>query len=538
MKENEKKEPEKKYARLLNDDFLGLNLKNNVKFFPTDYILRCIDGVYDNKQIRLNELGDVIEIGSDPDCNFRIIDSEISPKHCKLTYIPNTIYYALEDYGSTNGTWKKLSFFDDGMEITETTQFKIFQNEFVFEKNETTNVFTLKFTEGILVGQAKVIEDDTFDIGKKDCLYEITMGTENLILRVQRINNKVFVHYISSEITNEGYYYKLLPNQKVLLRAEDCIKIGENIFRLLVHNWGVTSEIGDKHYQEDTFTIIDDLKLFDNIVVPFYAVFDGHGGSACSHFLKNIFHKNLRYIIRMREVKDSVNFFNDFCKAVQEAVVYTDIQYLDKEKIYGLHQGSTAICLFFIGNKVISCNLGDSLSILVKKDSYIYLSRDLKPDREKEKERILKKNGYISADGRILSMISVSRAFGDWKLKDPKKSDSIKKTFQLDLLEIEEYLMGNRAEFRIYEINPEEDEYIILASDGIFQHHQPQVIFDYISKYYKQEKVDLTKIKNLPGVVDNLRVELISNLYGTNSTEKKNVDNMSLILIHLQNDKV
>ena len=132
-------------------------------------------------------------------------------------------------------------------------------------------------------------------------------------------------------------------------------------------------------------------------------------------------------------------------------------------------------------------------------------------------------------------MISVSRAFGDWKLKDPKKADSIKRMFTC---EIEEYLMGNRAEFRIYEINQTLDDYIILASDGIFQHHNPGTIFEGITRYFKQENIETTTVKDIPGVVDNLRLELINNLYGDNSVEKKNVDNMTLIVVYLQNNKI
>jgi len=522
----------KKYARLINEDYLGLNLTNNVSFFPTDYILRCVDGDFENKQIRLKELGDEILIGSDSQCNFNILGDEIFPKHSKLNYIKDSIYYCIEDLGSVTGTFKKVNFFDDGIEITDTTLFRIFQNEFILEKND--NIFTLKFTAGSLMGTTKLIEVDYIDIGKKDCFYEITMSCiENHILRVQKLNNnKLFVQYLTSDVTNEGFYYKLGQNQRALLRPGDCIKIGGNTFRLIIHNWAFIQDIGNKSHQEDTCTIIDDLRLFDHIIVPFYAVYDGHGinnGDNCSKFLKRVFHENLRNIIKFKNIKNSENFFYDFCKVVQEVVVFTDIQYLEKEKNISHLQGSTCICLFFIGNKIISCNLGDSLSILVKNNDCVYLSRDLKPERDKERERIMTKNGHISNNGRLLSMISVSRAFGDWKLKDPKKLFSI---------EFEEYLLGNRAEFRIYEYHPEEDQFLILCSDGLFQYHKQNFVFDLISKYLKEEKEGSTSLKNAINVLDNVRIELINNLYGLNNNENIDADNMTLILVHLQNYEV
>ncbi len=97
---------------------------------PCDYILRCVEGPYEGRQIRLNDLGNEITIGSDQSCNFSLKDEKISPQHCRLTKITNTCIYLLEDLDSANGTWLKVSSLEDCYEFTENTKFSLFHHKF------------------------------------------------------------------------------------------------------------------------------------------------------------------------------------------------------------------------------------------------------------------------------------------------------------------------------------------------------------------------------------------------------------------------
>jgi serine/threonine protein phosphatase PrpC len=163
------------------------------------------------------------------------------------------------------------------------------------------------------------------------------------------------------------------------------------------------------------------------------------------------------------------------------------------------------------------------------------MSKDFRPSREKE--RIAARKGYVTNDGRLLGLISVSRSFGDWKYKDPKQKDVLRKAISGKTVDFEEYLISNRAEFRILDYDPRIDKYIIIVSDGIFQHApNSNVIFDTINKYLAMEKSEYSSLKNVPNVTDNIRLDLINNIYGDFNTKGK-ADNMTLILIHLQNDK-
>jgi serine/threonine protein phosphatase PrpC len=158
----------------------------------------------------------------------------------------------------------------------------------------------------------------------------------------------------------------------------------------------------------------------------------------------------------------------------------------------------------------------------------LYLSRDLKPNRELEKKRIEYRKGYVSNDGRLLGIINVSRAFGDWKFKDKNKQYLLGKENTFD-----EYLITNKAEFRLYEFKPKEDYYVILASDGIFQNNSTQQVFGLINDYLSRDKNDNNNnnlyLKNIPNIVDNVRLEIVNNNIIDNS------DNMTMIMLQLNN---
>src|SRR5574344_603850 len=97
--ENQGEKPEDKiYAQLMNEKLYAGKSKADLSFFECDYIIRCVDGPFEGRQYRINDLGKEIVIGSDESkCNFYLKDMEVSLLHCKLTYIENSFYYELTD---------------------------------------------------------------------------------------------------------------------------------------------------------------------------------------------------------------------------------------------------------------------------------------------------------------------------------------------------------------------------------------------------------------------------------------------------------
>jgi len=526
---------EKLYAKIFDPSEFEGKTKEDLVFFDCDYILRCISGPFYGRQIRLKDLGDSITIGfSENKSKFSVKDNLISDLHCKLNYIEDSFYYSIEDCDSKTGTWIQILSIEDGYEINENTDFKLFDHEFsiIFDevrKNKKADCI-IKFTAGEKKGKTyEMLKGETVRIGKKDEKITLSMKVqESVLIKIVSLNDKIYILDETQEPYDGGLFMKL--KNKILIRSGDCFKIGDSSFKLIPYNYAYFSELGDRSNQEDKYVTCDDLRVFDDIIIPYFAIYDGHGGPSCSEFIKKNLHNEIHYYLKELVNEKSQNFLNDVVNALQKIIILVDINYFDSELNFSAHHGSTCVFVFFIGTYVLCCNLGDSVSILLRKnDKRVYLSRDFNPKREVERQRIELKNGYITNDGRLLGNISVSRAFGDWKFKDKLKQSLLKNN-----KEFGEYLITNRAEFRLIELNPNVDNYIMLCSDGIFLHGTHESLCHSLETNLKMGPVE-NGIVNIPKALDNFRLELIKAI---NSDEKNrgDSDNMTMIAIKLFND--
>ena len=163
----------------------------------------------------------------------------------------------------------------------------------------------------------------------------------------------------------------------------------------------------------------------------------------------------------------------------------------------------------------------------------VHLSKDFKPTRECEKERIAYLNGFIVGD-KLLGQISVSRAFGDWKYKHKPLYQHLKLSDERTNL-FKDYLISNRAEFRVLKLDPLDHLYIILVSDGIFHNTKPNSIYPLILKNLEMERKKGRLLLNVPIVVDNVRKTLVDDIMrqSVDPNYSINADNMSMIFILL-----
>ena len=530
---------EKLFAKIFDQAEFEGKTKEDLFFFDCDYILRCIAGPFYGKQIRLKDLGNIITVGNSESKNkFSINDKNIEENHCVLNYVKDTFFYILEDVNSKSGTWIKILSIEDGYEITEDTEFNLYGNYFkIILDNENLNLkkrkkeCIIEITSGKQKGKRyEITKGETVRIGKKD--EKINFETDiidNFLIKIVSINDKIYiVDETEDNFIGDGLFMKI--KNKFLIRAGDCFKIGNSCFKLIPYNYAFFSELGDRTNQEDKFIICDDLRIFNDIIIPYFAIYDGHGGYSCSEYIKKNLHHEIHYYMKELLDEKSQNFLNDLIIALQKIIILVDINYFDSELNFSAHHGSTCVFVFFIGTYVLCCNLGDSVSILLRKnEKRIYLSRDFNPKREIERQRIELKNGYITNDGRLLGNISVSRAFGDWKFKDKQKQALLKNN-----KEFGEYLITNRAEFRLIELNPDLDNYIILASDGIFLRETQENLCHSLANYLNMGEKDNGLI-DIPSALDNFRLELIKN-YNSDEKNKGDTDNMTLIVIKLFND--
>ena len=526
---------EKLYAKIFDPSEFEGKTKDDLIFFDCDYILRCISGPFYGRQIRLKDLGEIITIGfSQNKSKFSVKDNSISDLHCKLNYIEDSFYYSLEDCNSKTGTWVQILSIEDGYEVTENTDFKLFDHEFsiiFYEiKKKKKAEYTIKFTAGENKGNTyEMLKGETLRIGKNEKIALNIKVPEAVLIKIVSLNDKIYILDETQESYDGGLFMKL--KNKILIRSGDCFKIGNSCFKLIPYNYAFFSELGDRTNQEDKYVVCDDLRVFDDIIVPYFAIYDGHGGPSCSEFIKKNLHNEIHYYLKELVNEKSQNFLSDLVNALQKIIILVDINYFDSELNFSAHHGSTCVFVFFIGTYVLCCNLGDSVAILLRKnDKRVYLSRDFNPKREIERQRIELKNGYITNDGRLLGNISVSRAFGDWKFKDKLKQSLLKNN-----KEFGEYLITNRAEFRLIELNPNIDNYIMLCSDGIFVHGTHDSVCHCLDSHLKMGAVE-NGVVNIPKALDNFRLEILK-MINSDDKNKGDSDNMTMIVIKLFNEQ-
>ncbi|KAK9200743.1 hypothetical protein WN944_015941 [Citrus x changshan-huyou] len=180
------------------------------------------------------------------------------------------------------------------------------------------------------------------------------------------------------------------------------------------------------------------LSVVDHQKVAFFGVYDGHGGSRTSEYLRNHLFKNL---------SSHPDFIEDTKTAIVEVFRKTDENYLSEEKGQQGDAGSTASTAVLLGDRLVVANVGDSRVVASRAGSAIPLSVDHKPDRSDERQRIEDAGGFVIWAGtwRVGGVLPVSRAFGDKLLK--------------------QYVV---AEPEIQEEEIDGIDFIIVASDGLW----------------------------------------------------------------------
>ncbi|KAJ6218030.1 hypothetical protein RDWZM_009187 [Blomia tropicalis] len=136
--------------------------------------------------------------------------------------------------------------------------------------------------------------------------------------------------------------------------------------------------------------------------------------------------------------------------------------------------GCTAIVAIIKNNTLYVANVGDSRAVLSREGKAIEMSEDHKPEDDLEKQRILKAGGEVTIDGRVNGGLNLSRAIGDHIYK---RNDS---------LPDEEQMVTALPDIRTYELDPEKDQFLFLACDGIWNSMSSQEAVDFINEKMKE----------------------------------------------------
>merc|ERR1712042_142129 len=164
--------------------------------------------------------------------------------------------------------------------------------------------------------------------------------------------------------------------------------------------------------------------------------------------------------------------------------------------------GTTAVCALVSPNKIYFGNCGDSRGMLVRNNKIQFTTQDHKPVNPTERERIQNAGGTVMIQ-RVNGSLAVSRALGDFEYKN------------VDGKGPTEQLVSPEPEFYIKEREPDLDQFLVLACDGVWDVMTNDDICNFISHRMK--------------VHDNL--ETICNEVIDTCLYKGSRDNMSIIII-------
>lgn len=264
------------------------------------------------------------------------------------------------------------------------------------------------------------------------------------------------------------------PEEKEIMKIEKLCKKG------------YSGEGIDKPNQDNYFIYTNFNNDSNNI---YMGVCDGHGkyGQDISSFLVTNLPLVLGNFLRIFNIRDiSLSETQTLLPIVSNSFKQVNKNLFLEQSFDCNLSGSTCVSLIYTRKKVFCINIGDSRCIVGKFDGYNWksesLSIDHKPSLEKEKERILNNGGEIRQskddNGEFIGPqrvwvkntdvpgLAMSRSFGD------EVAHQIGVVCEPEIFE--------------YELH-QEDKFIILASDGLWEFMTNQEVIDIVKDYYISE---------------------------------------------------
>ncbi|XP_008795211.1 probable protein phosphatase 2C 11 [Phoenix dactylifera] len=307
--------------------------------------------------------------------------------------------------------------------------------------------------------------------------------------------------------------------------------------------FGLSSMQGWRATMEDAHAALLDL----DDCTSFFGVYDGHGGKVVAKFCAKFLHaqvlKNEAYaagdigtsvqkaFLRMDEMMrgqrgwrelavlgDKINKFTGMIEGLIWSSKGGDVN--DREDDWAFEEGphsdfsgptsgSTACVAIIRNNQLVVANAGDSRCVISRKGQAYNLSRDHKPELEAERERILKAGGFIHA-GRVNGSLNLARAIGDMEFKQNK------------YLPVERQIVTAHPDINIVELC-DDDDFIVLACDGIWDCMSSQQLVDFIREHINTES-------RLSGVCE----KVLDRCLAPSTAGGEGCDNMTMILVQFK----
>jgi len=200
-----------------------------------------------------------------------------------------------------------------------------------------------------------------------------------------------------------------------------------------------------------------------------FGVFDGHGGDHVAHYTA----KHIQQHIVNQPMFKPPFTHEVLSTSFSAAILALDAELKNQPEHTSGHDqsGSTLTMVALTPTDVICANTGDSRSVLCRGGEAVEISNDHKPFLEDEKNRIENAGGHVKFN-RVNGDLAVSRALGDFAYKT---RDDLPATAQAVTADPEVIVQARTPE----------DQFLILACDGIWDVMSSQECVTYVSDLLK-----------------------------------------------------
>ena len=269
--------------------------------------------------------------------------------------------------------------------------------------------------------------------------------------------------------------------------------------------WGLAAMQGWRVSMEDTFIFqptFGHLKTFS-----LFLVLDGYGGSKVSELVSRDFSDFMIKHEAFMNLKDDDEYDpNELADAFKKSLLNFD------EKMSGAPDmekcGCTVTGALITPNHFIIVNLGDSRTVVCRQKELFFTTLDHLPGLHEERERFEAADGIVCKN-RINNELNISRALGNFSMKNNTRK---RKIYQI---------LSPEADMTILD-RSKEDDFIVIASDGIFRSFSNAELVSYLVKRIPYKR----HLDDLAGDVLDYCCHL------------KSRDNLTVILIHFDNSKI
>eukprot|EP00049_Salpingoeca_infusionum_P010201 m.172345 g.172345 ORF g.172345 m.172345 type:complete len:484 (-) comp14578_c1_seq1:148-1599(-) len=240
------------------------------------------------------------------------------------------------------------------------------------------------------------------------------------------------------------------------------------------HTHGCAYMQGWRSHMEDAHITLASLPGMDNWA--FYAVLDGHAGEAVAKVSERALPGVV--LFEVQPVRDSLSAVES---GLRRAFIRHDANLNKNFEVLRDRSGATCTSVLISPTHFIFANLGDSRAVLCRGGRVAFSTSDHKPTLARERDRINYAGGRV-INGRVDGGLAVSRAFGDFGYK-----------MRSDLAPILQRV-SPEPDTTTLERNFVEDDYIILACDGIWDVMTNVAVVKYVNQRLKRNSTDIAAV--------------------------------------------